>query len=117
MDHTEGQWTTGLYDCCEDRSLSSGTAACIFAALKSVHCAWLYTSNYRAQLRALYKLPEAPCGDTVIHCCCCICATSQEYRELKNRGVDPSIGWEGNVDKWKQEGAVVPPFFPSNMAR
>ncbi|KAK6116357.1 hypothetical protein DH2020_049819 [Rehmannia glutinosa] len=113
----EGQWSTGLFDCCEDRSISSGTACGIFAALNAVHCTWLYTSNYRTKLRALYKLPESPYGDQTVHCCCCVCGITQEFRELKNRGVDPSIGWEGNVEKWKREGAIVPPFFPSDMAR
>ncbi|KAI3453007.1 hypothetical protein Pfo_009670 [Paulownia fortunei] len=137
----EGQWSTGLFDFWDDRSnclktffcpcitvgqiveiidrgtTPSGTACGIFAALHMVHCTWLYTSNYRSKLRALYKLPEAPYGDQMVHCCCCVCAISQEYRELKNRGVEPSIGWEGNVDKWKREGVIVPPFFPSNMTR
>lgn len=131
-------------------NLASKTACGIFYALQLVHCTWLYTRNYRTKLRALFKLPETPYGDTMVHCCCCVCALTQEYRELQNRGVDPSIGnlspfsfffflkkfinekeerdekklglmwcagWEGNVMKWKREGVVVPPLFPSEMAR
>ncbi|KAL3830968.1 hypothetical protein ACJIZ3_019770 [Penstemon smallii] len=137
----EGQWSTGLFDCCDDRPNCLKTFFCpciiegeiveiidrgatpsqkacgIYYALHMVHCTWLYTSNYRAKLRALFKLPEAPYSDMMVHCCCCVCAMSQEYRELKNRGVDPSLGWEGNVEKWKHEGVVVPPLFPSDMAR
>ncbi|KAL7110545.1 hypothetical protein ACP275_05G032500 [Erythranthe tilingii] len=137
----EGEWSTGLFDCMQDRSncletfccpwiifgqnveiidrgsTPSGTACGIFAALHLVHCTWLYSTNYRTKLRALFKLPEAPYSDAMVHCCCCVCAITQEYRELKNRGVEPSLGWEGNVDKWKREGATVPPLFPSDMAR
>ncbi|KAL8531660.1 hypothetical protein ACS0TY_008305 [Phlomoides rotata] len=137
----EGQWSTGLFDCCENPSdclktcfcpcipagqiieiidrgtTSSGSACGIYAALHMVHCTWLYASNYRSKLRALFNLPEAPCGDHMVHCCCCPCAITQEYRELKNRGIQPSIGWEGNVEKWKTEGVTMPPLFPSDMAR
>ncbi|KAL2509917.1 Uncharacterized protein Fot_33564 [Forsythia ovata] len=87
----EGHWSTGLYDCLEDLSNSSQIACGIHSALHMVHCTWLYTSNYRSQLRALFNLPEAPHADIMVHCCCCLCGICQEYRELKNRGVDPSI--------------------------
>ncbi|EEF33255.1 hypothetical protein RCOM_0353690 [Ricinus communis] len=39
-----------------------------------------------------------------------------EYRELKNRGADPSIGWQANVDKWNREG-LNPPFVTPGMDR
>ncbi|XP_022874039.1 protein PLANT CADMIUM RESISTANCE 12-like [Olea europaea var. sylvestris] len=137
----EGNWSTGLYDCLDDRSNCVKTFFCpcitmgqiieiidrgttpsqigcgIYTALHMVHCTWLYTSNYRSKLRALFNLQEAPCADFVVHCCCCVCGICQEYRELKNRGVDPSIGWEGNVEKWKSEGITVPPLFPANITR
>jgi len=43
-------------------------------------------------MRAQYDLPEAPCMDCLVHFCCEACALCQEYRELKNRGFDLSIG-------------------------
>ncbi|KAF7808905.1 protein PLANT CADMIUM RESISTANCE 9-like [Senna tora] len=76
---------------------------------------WLYGARYRSNLRRLFSLPEVPYSDSFVHCCCCVCALTQEYKELKNRGIHPSIGWEGNVEKWKREG-VEPPIVPT-MAR
>jgi hypothetical protein len=54
--------------------------------------ACLYSCCYRSKLRAQYDLPEAPCMDCLVHFCCETCTLCQEYRELKNRGYDLSIG-------------------------
>lgn len=37
-------------------------------------------------------LKEEPCGDCLLHCFCEACALCQEYRELKNRGYNMSVG-------------------------
>ena len=55
-------------------------------------CAYMYSCTYRTKLRALYSLPEEPCKDCCVHYFCVCCALCQEYRELKNRGLDPAIG-------------------------
>ncbi|KAK4758811.1 hypothetical protein SAY87_020112 [Trapa incisa] len=73
-----------------------------------VGCQWLYGSLYRMKLRGLFSLPEAPYSDSFLHGCCCACALSQEYRELMNRGIDPSMGWEANVEKWNRDGVTLP---------
>jgi hypothetical protein len=72
-------------------------AACLcggvsYYALCHLGCACLYTCTYRTKLRALYSLPEDPCGDCCVHFWCTACALCQEYRELNNRGLDPRIG-------------------------
>ena len=54
--------------------------------------ACIYTCTYRAKLRAHYSLPPKPGPDICVHCCCFFCALCQEYRELKNRGLDPEGG-------------------------
>ncbi|CAK9159584.1 unnamed protein product [Ilex paraguariensis] len=138
----EGQWSTDLFDCWDDGSTCCLTCVCpciamgrmveiidrgtttrcvacaLYYALSSVGCGWLYACTYRSKLRGLFKLPEAPCVDGLVHGSCCLCAISQEYRELKNRGVDPSIGWEANVEKWKREGVTSPPIAAApGMAR
>lgn len=59
-------------------------------ALTGLSC--LYSCYYRSKMRAQYDLPEAPCMDCFVHFCCETCALCQEYRELKNRGYDMSIG-------------------------
>lgn len=61
-------------------------------AMSSIGCGWYYASQYRAKLRNQYSLPQEPCSDDPIHFFCCPCALSQEHRELKYRGLDPSLG-------------------------
>ncbi|KAI8020941.1 Protein PLANT CADMIUM RESISTANCE 9 [Camellia lanceoleosa] len=111
-----GQWTTGFNDYCDDPSIcfkvcclpcipmgqvaeivDKGYTSCfaaglIFCILNPKCCGKLYAYSYRSKLRALFSLPEAPHSDFLAHCCCCLCAHTQEYRELKNRGIDPSLG-------------------------
>nr|CAD1834423.1 unnamed protein product [Ananas comosus var. bracteatus] len=48
--------------------------------------------NYRSKLREKYNLVEAPAEDWVLHLFCSCCALCQEFRELQNRGIDPSLG-------------------------
>ncbi|PIA63574.1 hypothetical protein AQUCO_00201130v1 [Aquilegia coerulea] len=134
-----GQWTTGLHDCCDDPSsclltcccpcitfgqiaeiIDEGTtswnrACCIYYSLSS--CSWLYASMYRSKLRRMYSLREEPCSDGVVHCCCCVCSITQEYWELKARGLDPSKGWQANLDRCNQDGSKVPPVVASSMDR
>ncbi|XP_010511107.1 PREDICTED: protein PLANT CADMIUM RESISTANCE 9-like isoform X1 [Camelina sativa] len=147
---TEAQWTTGLYDCfSEDISTccftwfcpcvafgriaeildkgetSQGLAGLMVVAMSHIGCGWYYASLYRAKLRHQYSLPEEPCADGPIHFFCCACALSQEHREIKHRGLDPSLvffcvlplqlhkGWQGNINK----GLSTPPFVASGMDR
>ncbi|PKA63460.1 Protein plant cadmium resistance 8 [Apostasia shenzhenica] len=53
---------------------------------------WIMGSNYRKKLRGRYNLVQAPSDDWTIHLFCSCCALCQEYRELQNRGIDPSLG-------------------------
>ncbi|XAR65409.1 hypothetical protein NMG60_11009533 [Bertholletia excelsa] len=136
-----GQWTTGLCDCSDDprncllacccpcitmgriaEIIDAGTTSCcvaglIYCALGSKCCGKLYSLTFRSKLRKLFSLPEDPYSDTFVHCCCCVCALAQEYRELKNRGFDPALGWEANVEKWERNGVTVPPIVAPGMAR
>ncbi|TKY60915.1 PLANT CADMIUM RESISTANCE 12 [Spatholobus suberectus] len=72
----------------------------------------LYSYTFRSKLRGLYSLPEEPCMDFCVHCFCAYCAICQEYRELKNRGLDPSIGWTGNEEKTNRANQVPPNVAP-----
>ncbi|RDY09008.1 Protein PLANT CADMIUM RESISTANCE 12, partial [Mucuna pruriens] len=83
-------------------------ARLIFCALESLGLASLYTHGFRSKLRGLYKLPEEPCTDCCVHLCCLFCAICQEYRELKNRGLDPSIGWKANEERMRRADQVPP---------
>jgi hypothetical protein len=52
----------------------------------------IVSCGYRSKLRAKYGLIEDPAPDWLTHCLFEWCALCQEYRELNNRGLDPSIG-------------------------
>ncbi|XP_057416262.1 cell number regulator 1-like [Lotus japonicus] len=131
------RWSTGLCRCLDDPGnclvtcfcpcitfgmiaeiVDKGTSTCTcggtiygtLLALTGLAC--LYSCSYRSKLRAEYDLPEAPCMDCLVHFCCETCALCQEYRELKNRGFDMSIGWEANMERQRQ-GVTVAPITPA----
>ncbi|KAH7839401.1 hypothetical protein Vadar_003687 [Vaccinium darrowii] len=109
MDSQPGPWSTGLCDCCDDIPNSCGASGAVYALIMYLtgH-ACVYSCFYRSKLRQQYTLHESPCADCCVHFCCETCALCQEYRELKNRGFDMSIGWEGNVEKQRREMAKAP---------
>ncbi|CAK9147773.1 unnamed protein product [Ilex paraguariensis] len=134
---TEG-WKTGLFDCLEDPGnalvtacfpcltfgqiaevIDNGHTSCgtsgmlygLIACCIAMPC--LMSCTYRTKLRNRYGLVESPAPDWVTHCFCEWCALCQEYRELQHRGLDPSIGWMGNVakqQKMQQQVAMMPPM-------
>ncbi|XP_010271281.1 PREDICTED: protein PLANT CADMIUM RESISTANCE 2-like [Nelumbo nucifera] len=133
-------WSTGLCDCCADvpnccitcwcpcitfgqiaeivdkGSLPCGMSGAIYAFLNwFTCCACMYSCIYRAKLRQQYSLQSSPCGDCLVHFCCETCALCQEYRELKKRGFDMSIGWHGNMER--NRGIAVAPMVEEGMTR
>uniref|UniRef100_A0A7N0VGM1 Uncharacterized protein n=1 Tax=Kalanchoe fedtschenkoi TaxID=63787 RepID=A0A7N0VGM1_KALFE len=126
-----GQWTTGLCGCCEDMGNCCMTcccpcitfgrnaeiiergastcccSGCLFYILSIVGCGCLYSCGYRTRLRSQYSLPEEPCGDCCVHLYCLSCSLCQEHRELKNRGLDPTIGWAGNAHRMNAPGVAM----------
>ncbi|KAA8532536.1 hypothetical protein F0562_032648 [Nyssa sinensis] len=70
-----------------------------------------YSCFYRSKMRNQYMLPGSRCGDCLVHCCCESCALCQEYRELKNRGFDMTIGWDENMER-ESGGVAMGPFAP-----
>lgn len=134
------KWTTGLCGCCQDCSsccltcwcpciafgqiaeiADSGSSSCAVSGalyaclLYFLGCPCLFSCFYRKKLRAKFELEEKPCGDCLVHCFCECCSLCQEYRELKNRGFDPALGWVGNLEKHNQSvyqatAATAPPM-------
>ncbi|XP_030487466.2 protein PLANT CADMIUM RESISTANCE 8 [Cannabis sativa] len=113
-------WTTGLFDCYENQTnavmtsflpcvtfgqiaevLHEGEMAChlgsfIYLLMMPALCSqWIMGSKYRTKLRTKYDLVEAPYTDVISHVFCPCCSLCQEYRELKIRGLDPALGWNG----------------------
>ncbi|KAJ6803872.1 cell number regulator 2-like [Iris pallida] len=132
-------WSTGLFDCFDDcgnccitwccpcvtfgqiaeivdrGSTSCGASGALYALVAVfTGCQCLYSCAYRSKLRQQYSLEESPCNDCLVHWCCGSCALCQEYRELKGRGFDMSIGWHANMER---RAAVAPPAVQGGMTR
>ncbi|XP_074371068.1 protein PLANT CADMIUM RESISTANCE 7-like [Apium graveolens] len=134
-------WNTELFGCLEDPSnalitaffpcvtfgqiaeiIDNGHSKCtsqgvfygaMWGCLVGMPCFVSYT--YRTEMRRQYQLTGTPAPDLLIHCFCHPCALCQEYRELRHRGFDPSIGWQGNLSLQQQNYPMTPPANPGMM--
>ncbi|PWA93811.1 cell number regulator 10 [Artemisia annua] len=68
-------------------------------------------------MRHQYMLANEPCHDCIIHWCCEPCALCEEYRELRNRGFDMYLGWNGNMARQNHGVVVITPIAPAEMKR
>ncbi|XP_075504307.1 protein PLANT CADMIUM RESISTANCE 2-like [Primulina tabacum] len=134
-------WSTGLFDCFSDvenccvtcwcpcitfgqiaEIVDQGSSSCaqngaLYAVIACVTaCPCCYSCLYRSKMRENYSLHESPCGDCLVHFFCESCALCQEYRELKSRGYNMSVGWHGNAEKHNREVAMAP-VVESGMSR
>ncbi|OMP05874.1 hypothetical protein CCACVL1_01801 [Corchorus capsularis] len=97
-------------------STSCGASGALYTLIMFITgCPMLYSCFYRNKLRKQYNLVGGGCGDCFRHCCCETCALTQEYRELKNRGFDPSIGWHANVER--NPGLAMAPVVEKGMSK
>ncbi|KAI3735821.1 hypothetical protein L6452_15341 [Arctium lappa] len=139
---TQG-WSTGLLDCMDDPEnaimtfcfpcvtfgqiaeiVDNGQTSCatsgliysLIAAFIGIPC--IMSCSYRTKIRSRYGLMETPAPDWAVHFFCEYCALCQEYRELKSNGMDPAIGWQGNMSR-NQEMAkyqtMTPPMNQTMM--
>ncbi|KAL5544737.1 hypothetical protein UlMin_008521 [Ulmus minor] len=130
------QWRTDLFDCMDDpmnavttllcpcitfgqiaEIIDNGGASCEMSGMLYfllsffIGCPCILSCTYRTRLRENFGLLESPfLPDWLTHCLCKSCALCQEYRELKARGLDPSIGWQGNVARQMQEDNMMAPL-------
>ncbi|XP_060196461.1 protein PLANT CADMIUM RESISTANCE 2-like [Lycium barbarum] len=136
-----GTWSTGFCDCFSDvtnccitcwcpcitfgqiseivdkGAVSCGASGALYLLLEVLTgCGCMYSCFYRTKIRKQYNLPESPCGDCLLHFCCEWCALCQEYRELKHRGYDMSIGWQANMENQNQ-GIGIAPEVQGGMTR
>ncbi|XP_031280821.1 protein PLANT CADMIUM RESISTANCE 2-like [Pistacia vera] len=134
--HIRSPWSSGLCDCCSDCStccltfwcpcivfgriaeiVDKGSSSCgvsgalYFLISALTGCGCFYSCCYRSKMRQQYMLSESPCNDCLVHFCCEGCALVQEYRELKSRGFDMSLGWHGNLER-QNRGVVMAPSAP-----
>ncbi|KAL3719412.1 hypothetical protein ACJRO7_004383 [Eucalyptus globulus] len=115
-------WTMKLFDCMDDPliavvaccfpcvtfgqiaeivdrgSTSCGTSMLLYGGIQFlIGCPCLLSCTCRTKLRNRFNLIKSPAPDCITHFFCECCALSEGYRELKNRGLDPSIDWQGNA--------------------
>ncbi|KAG7014069.1 Protein PLANT CADMIUM RESISTANCE 8, partial [Cucurbita argyrosperma subsp. argyrosperma] len=106
-------WSSGLFDCHEDETNACPLGSLIYALMMPALCSqWVMGSSYRKRLRERYNLVEAPYTDIISHVFCPCCSLCQEFRELRKRGLDPSLGWNGILAQRQaaqHETVEVPP--------
>ncbi|MQM09550.1 hypothetical protein Taro_042422 [Colocasia esculenta] len=125
-------WSTGLFDCHLDQTnatmtaffpcvtfgqiaeiLDNGQTTCTMGSLMYLVMApalctcSILASSYRTKLRQQYNLVQAPAEDWVLHLFCPCCSLCQEFRELKNRGIDPAQGYLGNLAQQQAAGNTM----------
>ncbi|CAN8312226.1 unnamed protein product [Cochlearia groenlandica] len=130
--HAKVEWSTGFCDCCsncenccitclcpcitfgkiaeivDQGSTSCGMAGGLYTLLYYLTgCACIYSCIYRGKMRAQYNIEGSACGDCLKHSFCELCALTQEYRELENRGFDMSLGWAGNAGRQQNKGVAM----------
>nr|XP_011464238.1 PREDICTED: protein PLANT CADMIUM RESISTANCE 6-like [Fragaria vesca subsp. vesca] len=107
-------WKTGLFDCMDDPNNACGTSALLYGLVGVfLWVPFIMSCAYRTKIRSKYGLVETPAPDWATHLFCEPCSLCQEYRELNMRGLDPSIGWQGNVARAMQQqqpNMMTPPM-------
>ncbi|KAM7479723.1 hypothetical protein LguiA_027936 [Lonicera macranthoides] len=94
---------------------SCATNAVVYACiLYFIGLPCIISCTARTKLRNQHGLNGSTTSDCVVHLLCESCALCQEYRELENRGLDPSIGWEEN--RARSKAVVLTPPMNQRMA-
>ncbi|TVU14165.1 hypothetical protein EJB05_37612 [Eragrostis curvula] len=106
----------------DDERILNRSACCVSGTLYTLLLSlagtgFFYSCCYRAKLRSQFGLTEEPCADCCVHWCCEPCALCQEYRELKLRGFDVSIGWQDNMERMGKGAQTAPPQTYQGMYR
>ncbi|XP_034207193.1 LOW QUALITY PROTEIN: protein PLANT CADMIUM RESISTANCE 8 [Prunus dulcis] len=83
----------------------------IYLLMMPAFCSqWIMGSKYRTKLRQRYNLVEAPYTDVISHVFRSSCSLCQEFRQLRNRGFDPALGWNGILVKRTEDRTTeIPP--------
>ncbi|GMI75480.1 hypothetical protein HRI_001217300 [Hibiscus trionum] len=106
-----GQWTTGLFDCFDDFDNCFKTFCCPFITFgRNAEIIDKGRTSAGDAARNYYILGNFGCA--VSAASNVLFVKTQEHRELRNRGFDPTIGWAANVAKMNppavEPGMVAP---------
>ncbi|XP_076953439.1 protein PLANT CADMIUM RESISTANCE 2-like isoform X2 [Bidens hawaiensis] len=138
-------WSTGLFECFDDiptlvitffapcvtygqiaEMIDRGQNSCgLYAAVYTgimylTGCGCLLSAYYRIKMSQIYKLPNDPLINILVHLICEPCALCQEYRELQARGFNMQlgVGWRNQTPEIQQTGGLmVAPKVPGGMTR
>ncbi|CAH1417030.1 unnamed protein product [Lactuca virosa] len=100
---TPGQWSTGLCDCGKDVPNCCLTCWCPCISF--------------GRIAEVVDKGTTSCGVSgALYSILCLFTGCECYRELKYRGFEPSLGWQGNLASHNQ-GIVMPPIGPGEMKR
>ncbi|KAD2393582.1 hypothetical protein R6Q59_012124 [Mikania micrantha] len=138
-------WSTGLFECFDDiptllitafapcvtfgqiaEMVDRGQNSCgLYAMLHAgilyfTGCGCMLSAYYRIKMSQIYKLPNDPLINILVHLLCEPCALCQEYRELQARGFNMQlgVGWRNQTPEIQQTGGVtLPPKVPGGMNR
>ncbi|KAG8379972.1 hypothetical protein BUALT_Bualt07G0145100 [Buddleja alternifolia] len=144
LPHIGNPWNSGLFDCHLDPTnavmttlfpcVTFGQVAEVLDAtdpLSQLNCTFgslvylllmgvcancVIGSKYRKKLRSRYGLVEAPYEDELSHLLCPFCSLCQEFRELKSRGLDPALGWQGIIAREQAMQQMNKPPPPQAMS-
>ncbi|KAI6681554.1 hypothetical protein NL676_035435 [Syzygium grande] len=108
-------WKSGIFDCCQHPINGCLTGAFLYFFLFLVLCHWNVGVRYRKRIRDAFQIAETPVTDRIAHTLCPLCSLCQEFRELKYRGLDPFLGYQGVIadilheQRQQGEGNIPPP--------
>ncbi|KAI3733805.1 hypothetical protein L6452_13261 [Arctium lappa] len=139
-------WSTSLFECFDDpqtfiitffapcvtfgqiaemvdrgRASVGMYAALYFLIMYFTGCGCLLSAYFRIKMSHIYRLPDDPLINILIHLLCEPCALCQEYRELQHHGFNMQlgVGWQHQTPEVQQIGAppMAPPMVPGGMTR
>ncbi|XP_024989871.1 protein PLANT CADMIUM RESISTANCE 2-like [Cynara cardunculus var. scolymus] len=95
-------------------------AGLYFLIMYFTGCGCLLSAYFRIKMSHIYRLPDDPLINILVHLICEPCALCQEYRELQHHGFNMQlgVGWHNQTLEVQQIGAPMePPMVPGGMTR
>ncbi|KVI05421.1 Uncharacterized protein family Cys-rich [Cynara cardunculus var. scolymus] len=90
-------------------------AGLYFLIMYFTGCGCLLSAYFRIKMSHIYRLPDDPLINILVHLICEPCALCQEYRELQHHGFNMQlgVGWHNQTLEVQQIGAPMEPPMPA----